>query len=132
MIYLDTSAALKSIIREEGTDIVRALFSHDAQFVASRLLAAELHSAVERRALPVESIAWLLDRVELVSLDDTVLSRSITLQTGLRTLDALHLATALDLAPDVTDILTFDAELLSAAMAHGLRDARTGGVGARP
>ena len=62
----------------------------------------------------------LLDGISLVSLDDDVAQRAIDLRSGLRSLDALHLATATRLAPVLTGVLTYDTELRTAAEARSL------------
>lgn len=124
MIYLDTSAAVKAIIDEKGSDAVFRAFAEGTEFASSRLLAVELHAVADRRSLSHEAAQDLLDRVALVSLDDDTVTRAVGLHSGLhsglRTLDALHLATALELQDAITGILTFDQEFADAAAAHGL------------
>lgn len=120
MIYLDTSAAAKALIDETGSVAVRRLFDERTAFVSSRLLAVELHAVADRRAVDADAVTELLARVALVSLDDDTLQHAIDLHSGLRTLDALHLAAALRLTTVITGILTFDDELAAAARRHGL------------
>lgn len=120
MIYLDTSAAAKALIEEDGSAAVRRAFAENTEFVSSRLLAVELHAVVDRRAISHEAAQELLDRVALVSLSDGTLARAIALRSGLRTLDALHLATALELNGAISGILTFDREFANAASRNGL------------
>lgn len=120
MIYLDTSAAAKALIREGESDDIRRLFADGADLVASRLLAVELHAVVDRRALSAVAARHLLDRVALASLTDDIAQRAIDMRSGLRTRDSLHLATALMLGPIVTTFLSFDVELNAAALRHGV------------
>jgi predicted nucleic acid-binding protein len=120
VIYLDTSAAVKTLIAEPETELVRALFDSDVELVSSRLMAVELHAVADRRNLRAIDVRAVVDRVALVSLDDDVARLAIDLRSGLRTLDALHLATALLLGDDVTSVLSYDEELISAAERHGL------------
>lgn len=120
MIYLDASAAVKALVEEAETSAIVDAFGAGEEFVASRLLAVELHAVADRRSLDHESADDLLDRVALVSLDDDTMAHAIRLRSGLRTLDALHLATALELSDVVTSVLTYDNELAAAARAHGL------------
>lgn len=120
MIYLDTSAAAKALIDEDGSDEVRNAFADGIPFVASRLLAVELHAVADRRAISAAAAQELLDRVALVSLSDDTLQRAIELHSGLRTLDALHLATAIELDDTISGILTFDAEFAAAAARFGI------------
>lgn len=120
MIYLDTSAAVKALVLEDGSDSVRARFAAGQVFVSSRLLAVELHAVVDRRTLLRSMAEQVLARVHLVALDDATAGRAIDLHSGLRTLDALHLAAALDLGDAITGILSFDQDMIRVAAAHGL------------
>ena len=120
MIYLDASAAVKALVEEAETSAIVDAFGSGAEFVASRLLVVELHAVADRRSLDHRNADDLLERIALVSLDDETMARAVRLRSGLRTLDALHLATALELGDVVTSFLTFDKELATAAQAHGL------------
>lgn len=120
MIYLDTSAAVKRLLGEEGADRVSEVFRGDVPRVSSKLLAVEAHSVAHRRRLPSSWMDAFLTGVDLVSIDDTIANRAIELRSGLRTLDALHLATAITLAPLLTGFLSFDDELNAAAARVGL------------
>lgn len=120
MIYLDTSAAIKALVIESGTDAVRALFVRDEAMISSRLFAVELQAVADRRVIAADAAQEIIDRVALVSLDDETLDAAIRLRSGLRTLDALHLAAALQLGDIVTELLTFDRELADAASANGV------------
>lgn len=54
-------------------------------------------------------------------LDDVLLDASTALRpAGLRSLDALHLATALSIKDDVGVLVTYDERLAAAADGHGL------------
>ena len=122
MIYLDTSAAAKALIDEDGSEAVRRLFADDTPFVSSKLLAVELHAVADRRMISAAAAQELLDRVALVALNDGILEEAISMHSGLRTLDALHLATAVRLKDAVTGILTFDTELADAAARQDIRE----------
>lgn len=123
MIYLDTSAAAKALIEEAESDSVRKLFADNIAFVSSRLLAVELHAVADRRMIDRDAAQELLDRIALVSVDDDILNEAISIRSGLRTLDALHLATAARLTSVISGILTFDRELEAAAARHGIPSA---------
>lgn len=120
MIYLDTSAAVKALVDEEGSDVVLRAFADGVEFVSSQLLAVELHAVADRRAVDHDAVQDLLERVAKISLGDATMIRAIELRTGLRALDALHLATALEIGDTVSGILTFDREFAAAAARHGL------------
>ncbi|KDA04744.1 DNA-binding protein [Microbacterium sp. CH12i] len=121
MIYLDTSAAAKALIDEDGSDPVRRLFADGTAFISSKLLAVELHAVADRRMISADAAQELLDRVALVALNDGILDEAVSMHSGLRTLDALHLATAVRLKDVVTGILTFDTELADAAARQDIR-----------
>jgi predicted nucleic acid-binding protein len=123
VIYLDTSAAAKALIDEDGSAAVRRAFADGTAFVSSRLLAVELHAVADRRAISADAAQELLDRVALVSLTDETLARAVDLHSGLRTVDALHLATAIEIGDAIESILTFDLEFAAAAERFGI-DAR--------
>lgn len=120
MIYIDTSAAVKALIGERGSDEVRRLFAEGTGLISSRLLAVELHAVAIRRRLDPTEVDALLAHVSLASLDDEVAAEAIELRFGLRALDALHLATALNLNGIVTQFAAFDVELNEAAQRAGL------------
>ncbi|QPZ38683.1 type II toxin-antitoxin system VapC family toxin [Paramicrobacterium chengjingii] len=120
MIYIDTSAVVKTLVSERGSSSVRRLFATSERLVSSRLLAVELNTAAQRRGLPAVHVDETLSRVNLVSVDDDVLDGAIRLQSGLRGLDALHLATAILIGDELTVFLAFDPELNAAARRSGL------------
>ncbi|MGO4300884.1 type II toxin-antitoxin system VapC family toxin [Leifsonia sp. RAF41] len=119
--YLDTSAAMKLLIREEETDAMfRELERAPLRLVASWLLHTELHCAAMRRNEPLDldDIESLLDVVDLVDLTRGDLMTA-ALNTPLRSNDAIHLSTALRLGVD--ELLTYDEELARLARAVGVR-----------
>lgn len=120
MIYLDTSAAYKLLSREPELSEVEALFAEGAELLSSRLLEIELQAAVLRRGGALEDVAAILRRVELDAVDDEIIDHALSLQAGLRALDALHLSTALLYGTDVSAIATYDRGLALAAERHGL------------
>ncbi|ODT11554.1 MAG: pilus assembly protein [Microbacterium sp. SCN 70-18] len=118
--YLDTSAAMKLLIDEpESEALSLTLVGSGRRLAASWLLHTELHRAAGRNPsdIPLDSIALLLDTVTLVDI-----TRGDLLSAGthapLRSNDAIHLATALRIGAD--EVVTYDAELSTAATAAGL------------
>lgn len=121
MIYLDSSAALKAVIREDETPaLLRWLADAKAHVVASWLVHSEMHCAAARRPQDIDRMAVeeLLAGLVLVDLIRGDLLAAPSLGGGLRTLDALHLATALRVQAHT--IVTYDARLAEAARASGL------------
>ncbi len=94
----------------------------DVRMVSSELLLVEARRGTARRApgrLPRLDI--LLGRVELFQMSAAVLESASRLPDPLlRSLDAIHLATALSIRSDVDVLLSYDQRLLAAAVSHGL------------
>ena len=124
MIYLDTSALLKLVLAEDHSDALRAFLQrHRAeQTVSSVLLTVETRRAVQREApaeLPRADLA--LTRVGQVGLSHAVVESAGRFpEPTLRSLDAIHLATALLLGDEVSAFVAYDKRLLAAARAYRL------------
>jgi uncharacterized protein len=125
MLYLDTTALDKLVTRDADGDRLRALLdAHpDAILFASGLAHAELlrasHPAGDEA---VEAAREVLARVALVDVSRELLERAGTLAGGerLRTLDAIHVATASVAGDRLQAFVTFDARQARAAAAIGL------------
>jgi predicted nucleic acid-binding protein len=123
LAYIDTSAAVKLVIREEQTTALRRALGRWPRRASSALLRLELLRAVARTGLPraMDRARRELATVHLVTIDDALLDRAIDLRPSrLRSLDALHLATALTLGADLGAVLTYDARMIEAASGLGL------------
>lgn len=119
--YLDTSAAGKLLRDEvESAALARWASGEEIELVSSLLLETELRRIAVRAEFPQDAVTDILDRV---ALDDAPpsLFREAGLLPGLalRSLDALHLASALRL--DVEAIVTYDERLAMSAEALGMR-----------
>ncbi len=120
--YLDTSAAVKLIAHEPGTDELRRWIEWTgAELVASELVRTELMRTVRRRAPErIAAARLLLDTVHVADVTTADLFRADLVEpVELRTLDAIHLAVALSLAP-LDGLVTYDDRLAAAARDHGL------------
>jgi len=121
--YLDTSALAKLVVAEEETAALRSWLSAEERSpVSCDLSRAELMRAV-RRAVPdrVVRARAVLDSITLIDLPTPLFEDAGRLDpTMLRTLDAIHLAAALDLGDDLQAIVTYDARLADAALANGV------------
>jgi hypothetical protein len=123
VVYLDTSAAVKLVIREAETAALRSTLRRWPRRASSSLLRLELLRAVRRAGLPqlVVQARRELGAVQLVRIDDALLDRAIALDPPrLRSLDAIHLATALALGADLGMVVTYDARMVEAAASLGL------------
>jgi hypothetical protein len=120
--YLDTSAAVKLVLSEPHSKAMSAWAdAHADSVVSSDLLRTELLRATLRGAPDQMSRARaVLDSITIVTLPTPVFERAADLEpTLLRSLDAVHLAAALDLGDELDGIVTYDDRLTGAAKLHG-------------
>jgi predicted nucleic acid-binding protein len=125
-VYLDSSAFVKVLVEEPETEALRVALAdlgRGSRFVSSALLRVEAMRAVlplgaEGRRVVREG----LRRIDLVAIDDRILETAGLLEpSALRTLDAIHLATALALGDDLSVIVTYDRRMAAGAEGLGLR-----------
>lgn len=121
MLYLDSSAIVKLVVREpESAELVQALHA-DPDVVSSHIAWTEVVIATRRAGRSTARAERILDGIALVPIDDAILREAATLgPKDLRTLDAIHLATAVSLRPDVATVITYDVRQAHAASALGL------------
>jgi uncharacterized protein len=119
--YLDGSAAVKLMHRERDTPaLVDALASIDTR-VSSELLEVELRCVAHRAQLTIERADDVLAGIDLLPYSLTIRRRAGEPFTPpQRALDALHLATALDLQHDRMVFVTYDGRQAAGAEACGL------------
>ena len=124
-LYVDSSALLKRYVNEHDSAIAVELMDTDPVLVTSRITEIEVRRnlarlldgdswADSRRQLAID-----LDVFALVGLDATTCSEAATTaeRTGCRSLDALHLGSAVRAGASV---LTFDVRRAQAGRAIGL------------
>lgn len=127
--YVDTSAAAKLLVEEAESAPLAAeldrLVADGARPTSSALLETELRRFAIRLDADQTAVSDLLDRFDLVGAD-AMIFRGAGLLPGraLRSLDALHVATALRIDADV--VFSYDARQVAAARAAGLRVAAPG------
>lgn len=124
LYYLDTSAAFKLLAAEEHADAFLEFYREhrNDDWISSDLLRIEITRTVSRhwRAL-IPDAQRLLDAFEYVQIDeDVVRTAMVEPDPLLRSLDAIHLATARLLGPGLTAMLTYDDRLEKAAEAAGI------------
>jgi uncharacterized protein len=119
VIYLDTSAFVKLIRGERETSALEAFLRErpEALLVSSALLVLETRRAILRQAPDQLARAdLLLTRIDQVDITRAVLEAASRLpDPALRSLDALRLATALQLDRDLEALVTYDSRLAAAA-----------------
>lgn len=121
--YLDSSAIVKLAIREPQSDALRKYLRRRRPLISSALARVEVLRALLPGGEPaLASGRRVLDRVDLVRVNDRVLNLAGTLvPLELRSLDAIHLATATRLGADLSDIVTYDDRMASAARSMGYK-----------
>lgn len=137
MIYLDSCALVKLIREEDGSEALREWLDERAGevVVTSELAQAEVLRVVRRNnhtdqgvlidadelAAELIEAAAVLAAVAHVLVDRDVLERAGALEAPMvRTLDAIHLVSALELKPAATEFVTYDKRLAAIARATGL------------
>lgn len=121
--YLDSSALVKLAIEEPESSALRAHLRRRRTLVSSALSRTEV-----LRALLLEGDEGIargravLARVELIRLNDRVLGAAGVLQPPeVRSLDAVHLATAHQLGSDLGQLITYDERMVEVAKLLGLK-----------
>lgn len=122
-LYLDSSALVKVVIDEPESAAVRAFVDGASTCYASALVRAEVPRALRRHgARPAARGHVLVDELDLIELDDALLADASGVGDAmLRTLDAIHLASALLLGDELDALVTYDMRLAEAAREAGLR-----------
>ncbi len=121
--YIDTAALVKLVVAEAETEAFRSWLAQEPRGpVACDLVRTELLRVV-RRVAPdrVVRAREVLDALTLIEVPTAVFEEAGRLQPPeLRSLDALHLAAALDLGDDLEGIVTYDERLALAAKSNGI------------
>jgi len=123
-LYLDSSALVKLVLPEPETDALLNLLGEWDERASSALAAVEVIRAVYRASnseLARRRARRVVEGVHLVTIDEEVLEIAARLAPkNLRTLDAIHVASAQVLQPDLGALVAYDVRLLEAAQRNGL------------
>jgi predicted nucleic acid-binding protein len=121
MRYFDSSAIVKLVAREPETIALVDAVREDPDVVSSELALTEVVRAVARAGGGTSRADAVLDGIALVPIDGAILRDAAVLETtSMRTLDAIHLSTALSLGRDLDAVITYDQRLAEAAARAGL------------
>jgi uncharacterized protein len=122
-LYIDASAALKLLVEEPESWALADALARD-QLISSEICRVELVRALLRLGLGQGAerlVRGVVDRIQLLRLDDQILDRASDVGSrDLRTLDAIHLASALALGRELDAVVTYDRRLAGAAEEAGL------------
>ncbi len=114
--YLDTSAFLKLLVEELDSAAMREwAVIHDSLW-SSQLLRTEALRAASRLDISNDDVEIALESVSLIAPSvATFYTAGHLAPHSLRSLDALHLATALEMGNDLEGIVTYDERLITAS-----------------
>ena len=120
--YLDTSALTKLVVAEAESKALRSWLKTDREPVACDLARTELIRAVRRSAPDrLMHARAVLDSLTLIDVTTSIFEQASRLDPPtLRSLDAIHLAAALDLGDDLDSMVTYDDRLVEAANLNGI------------
>jgi predicted nucleic acid-binding protein len=124
LAYLDSSAIVKLVFTEPESGVLKAFLAESHGGVSSILARIELARVAQRlgqsRAVG-DSLATILRRIAFLPLSDAIVIAAGELEpASLRTLDAIHLATALSVREALAGVVTYDRRLAEAARRAGL------------
>ena len=130
--YLDSSALVKLMVREDETSALEADLANRDGLVTSSLAMVECRRAAgragNRRVL--QRVSDVLDAVYLLDLTNPILDQASNVRPApIRSLDAIHIATAISIGDVDLDVITYDDRMAEAARANGLRVAHPGRPG---
>ena len=124
MIYLDSAAVVKLVHAEAESAALRSWLGERAEsgWISSVLTEIESFRALARYAPgAVSRLPAVLDQVDLIDLDSRIrILAQAAEPVTVRSLDAIHLGTALHSRAGLTSFVTYDKRLLDAARAAGL------------
>lgn len=124
MIYLDTSAMVKLVVHEAETSVLVGWLRErpDEPVVTSALGRVELMRAAARDGSPGvrERARDLLDGLDILPLTDAVIALAESIgPPSLRSLDAIHLASAGQIRKELTAVVAYDQRLIEGCLALG-------------
>ena len=128
MIYFDSSALLKFVKPEKESQALRewrVALPTGSELVTSQLAVLEISRTLLRAGVDYQRVPYVVGQAVrglfLVDVTSTVLTRARSYGIWrLGSLDAVHLATADPFLAELTDFVTYDAELAAAAQELGL------------
>ncbi|HEV7669147.1 MAG TPA: PIN domain-containing protein [Thermoanaerobaculia bacterium] len=124
-LYLDSSALVKLVVREAESEALFDFLSAYPRRISSILATTEVPRAVRRLPEVPDNLlsraSQVLDNIEQIELSPTLAVAAAALEPAtLRSLDALHLASALALGDELAGIVSYDRRLTDAAREVGL------------
>jgi predicted nucleic acid-binding protein len=120
LIYLDSSVALRTILDVPERERLQAwMQARDTTFVSSRLLRTEMIRVLRREGRSPSEGGPLFDRVGMLEITRETHTVAESIERHVKTLDALHVATALLIGESIT-VATHDTAMKDVATHLGL------------
>ena len=136
LLYLDSSALVKLVLPEAESEALLESLSDWPVRVTSELARVEVVRATRRATAQPETeqrAEEVLAGLHLLKMDNDIFRASARLEPrSLRSLDAIHLASALSLGADLGAIVIYDSNMSAAAKGHGLQVLAPGSNGEPP
>jgi predicted nucleic acid-binding protein len=119
--YADASALVKLVVEEPESRAMNRWFTESDLVLTSRVGVVETIRASSRRVHDPAHRDVVLRDVQVIELDPAIAAVAASLQpTVVRTLDAIHIASALAVSGDLNAFVTYDDRMAEAARALGL------------
>ncbi|HYA00334.1 MAG TPA: type II toxin-antitoxin system VapC family toxin [Candidatus Binatia bacterium] len=121
--YVDSSAFMKLVVEEpESSALRRHLAAGNGQTSSALLLTEVSRAAIRVSQAHLAHARRLFTEIDLIDVDRSLLERAGDLQPAeVRSLDAIHLATAMALSSDLAEVVTYDGRMADAALQWGMR-----------
>jgi predicted nucleic acid-binding protein len=121
LAYLDASALVKLVLHEPDSESLHRWYVEARRLATSRIGVIETLRASSRRSHDPAHRARIVSDLEVLELTPSIADVAAFVGgPALRTLDAIHLATALAMAPDLDAFVTYDERMAEAARTLGL------------
>ena len=120
-IYLDSSALVKLIAREDESAALLEYIADHTVRVSSVLARIEVGRAARvRGGDTIRRSRRLLQSLHLVGIDEALMAAAVSVDPEfLRSLDSIHVATAIAIRDEVAAVVTYDRRMAEAASANG-------------
>ena len=132
--YVDSSALVKLMVREPETAALEAHLAESEGLLTSRLTTLECGRAARRTANKrlLQALEEVVEATYLLDITPAIVELATAMDPPLlRSLDAIHLATALSIDDPDLELITYDDRLAEAARANGLTVVQPGRRAAR-
>lgn len=119
--YFDSSAILKLILRENNYQSIAPYLNGD--LYTSRLSRVEVFRTLAKREVRLNDQAErVFERYNLVEIKNSILRKAETFPStiSLASLDSIHVATALGIAPLIEGVITYDKNMVTNSEKLGL------------